>query len=414
MKPANKTVIDPPRAGEGGDPARNGSALVAAGMGARPVTIAFPFAGGIVGGSHISAIKLIKGLDPLEFKPLVILHRCEGPTAELLRAEGIPFEAAPIDCFDLSAPGRLRQMLATPGMAWTLGRFLRHRDVKIVHTNDGPMHATWAIAARLAGAKLLWHHRGNPRAAGLRFVAPWLANRVVAVSSFASPAPGLISAANRCSVVHSPFDTTIAAPRASVPSIDAELAALDLPPGAILLGFFGHFVDRKRPLQFVEAVAAVIARRPRLVVVGLMFGEVLEPGLDAKVMARARKLGIADNIRLMGFRTPPEPWLERCELLVVTAVDEPYGRTIIEAQLLGTPVVAAASGGNIEAIRDMETGVLVPPDRPAAFANAIISLLENPATARKLAATARDEALLRYGIDGHVRSISDIYRQLAA
>lgn len=408
------------------------------GAGLQPVTIAFPFMGGIVGGSHISAIKLIKGLDPREFKPLVILHRCEGPTVELLRAEGIAFEAAPIDCIDLSSPGRLRQLLAAPGMAWTLGRFLRDRNVKIVHTNDGPMHATWAIAARLAGAKLLWHHRGNPRAAGLRFVAPWLADRVVAVSKFASPAPGLISAANRCSVVHSPFDigplntgalntgalntgpfdpgvfAATAAATAAGSSIDAQIAALDLPPGAILLGFFGHFVDRKRPLQFVEAIAAIVARRPRLVVVGLMFGEVLEPGLDAKVLARAKKLGIADNIRLMGFRTPPEPWLARCELLVVTAVDEPYGRTIIEAQLLGTPVVAAASGGNIEAIRHMETGVLVPPDRPAAFANAIIALLEDPPAARQLAATARAEAMTRYGIDGHVRSISDIYRQLAA
>src|SRR3546814_7600661 len=43
-------------------------------------------------------------------------------------------------------------------------RFLRSKNVAIVHSNDGRTHATWALPARLAGAKLLWHHRGNPGA----------------------------------------------------------------------------------------------------------------------------------------------------------------------------------------------------------------------------------------------------------
>jgi glycosyltransferase involved in cell wall biosynthesis len=132
------------------------------------------------------------------------------------------------------------------------------------------------------------------------------------------------------------------------------------------------------------------------------------------MLQRAADLGISDRIRVMGFRSPPEPWLQLCELLVVTAVDEPYGRTIVEAMLLGTPVVAAASGGNTEAIRHLKTGVLVPADDPGAFADAIIGLLDDPATARALAVTAQEEAMTRYGIDGHVRAISEIYRDMAA
>jgi len=380
------------------------STLFAAAGDTAPVTIVFPFMGGAVGGSHISAVKLIKGLDRREFRPLVVLHRCEGPTIALLEAEGIAYEPAPSpECFDPAAGGRIHQVTMAARLTRLQARFLRERGARIVHTNDGPMHATWAVAAR-----------------GLRFLAPWLASRVVSVSKFASPPPGLISAAGRCSVVHSPFDTSIATsrPAANAPkgSMDSwvEVAQLGLPVGSRLLGFFGHLIDRKRPLQFVETIAAITARRPSMPVAGLMFGEALEPGLDIAVMERARQLGIADRIRLMGFRTPPEPWIEICDLMVVTAVDEPYGRTIIEAMLLGTPVVAAASGGNIEAIRHMETGVLAPPDRPEAFATAIIDLLDAPATAIAIAAAARTEALARYGIDGHVRSISDIYRQLAA
>src|SRR3546814_20054095 len=68
------------------------------------------------------------------------------------------------------------------------------------------MHGTCGPAARLAGRKLLWHHRSSPRAKGLRFLAPLLAHRVASVSRFAAPRPGVFSAAGRCTVVHSPFD----------------------------------------------------------------------------------------------------------------------------------------------------------------------------------------------------------------
>jgi glycosyltransferase involved in cell wall biosynthesis len=380
------------------------------------LTIAFPFAGGAVGGSHISAVKLLKGLNQARFDPLVLVHHCTGPTIDLLENEGIAYEAAPLTgFFDPSAVDRLQQLAALPGQTLRLARFLRRRRVRIVHTNDGPMHATWALPARLAGAELLWHHRGNPRAAGLRFLAPWLASRVVSVSSFASPLPGLMSAAGRCTVVHSPFDTDFAVPSETAGRhVADELAAVGVPPHARLLGFFGHFISRKRPVEFVEMIAIIAAERPDLHIVGLMFGEALDADLNARVLNRIAALGIADHIRIMGFRTPPEPWLEASEVMVVTAVDEPYGRTIIEAMLLGTPVVASASGGNVEAIRDLETGVLVPADDPRAFARAVIALLDEPVAAAAIASAARADALRRYGIERHIKAISDIYTELAA
>src|SRR3546814_9239858 len=78
-------------------------------------------------------------------------------------------------------------MMGAPKALASLARYLQQRDVRIVHTNEGPMHVTWGPAARLAGRKLLWHHRSSPRAKGLRFLAPLLAHRVASVSRFAAP-----------------------------------------------------------------------------------------------------------------------------------------------------------------------------------------------------------------------------------
>src|SRR3546814_11838217 len=60
-----------------------------------PATICFPFAGGIMGGSHISALKLINALDPREFRALIVLHSSKGQLGEFLRYEKIAYYLAP-------------------------------------------------------------------------------------------------------------------------------------------------------------------------------------------------------------------------------------------------------------------------------------------------------------------------------
>lgn len=377
-----------------------------------PVVVCFPFAGGLVGGSHISTLALIGLLDRRFLVPLIVLHRAEGPLVELLRAKGLAYELVPDADVDAGRRG-FSAVGATIGLAAKLARFLRERGVGIVHTNEGAMHVTWALPARLAGARLLWHHRGHPRAKGLRFVAPLLANRVVSVSNYAAPAPGLLSAAGKCSVIHSPFETDRDTLDRAV-CRTAALAELGLPRDCLILGFFGNLAARKRPLVFVEAVAAVRRRAPGRPIVGLLFGDTLDPGMDREVEALADRRGVTREVRLMGFRIPAEPWLAACDLNIVTAVEEPFGRTLIESMLLGTPVIAAASGGNIEAIRHGETGLLVTPDYPDAFADAILALSCDPVASLRIAANARADAVTRFGLERHARSLTEIYRELTA
>lgn len=375
--------------------------------------ICFPFAGGMVGGSHVSAIKLIRSLDPARYEPLVLVHGREGPLGELLRAEGISAEPAPIEALSGGLPALAKMILHGPRIVRSAARFLRDRRVRIVHTNEGPMHATWTVPARFAGARHVWHHRGNPHATGLRYLAPFFAHRVICVSRFATPPPGFLSANRKSSVVFSPFDTTLPSTDRQAARADV-IAAIGVSDDALILAFVGHFARRKRPLIFIDTIAALRDADPAMPIVGLMFGEEFEPGQQALVEQRICQLGLMDNIRLMGFRRPIEPWLAGSDLLVVPAVDEPFGRTLIEAMLLGTPVIAAASGGNLEAIRDTETGILVAPDQPVEFAERIKRLMRDIALERSITARAQVEAHDRFGIDRHVQAITAIYQESLA
>lgn len=374
----------------------------------RPV-VCFPFVNDALGGSHISALHLIRHLDRRRFEPLVVLHQMAGPVADFFRSEGISFEPAPSDW--RLVPGRRPHPLPMLKEMMAIGRFLRQRGAAIVHTNDGPTHCIWALPARLAGAKVVWHHRRGPDALGLRYLAPWVAHDVVAVSRFAIPPRASTALRRKCTVIRSPFDAGLATTdrRACRRMLLEELG---LPSDIRIVAYFGNLVQRKRPLVFVDSIGELARRNPSLPIMGLLFGDPLEPGIEEAVRDRAATSGVADRIRLMGFRYPPERWLAACDVLLVPAVNEPFGRTLIEAMLVGTPVIAAASGGNLEAIRHGETGVLALPDDAGGFADHLERLCHEPEWARTIAATAQAEALDRFGIDRHAEAIMGIYDRL--
>jgi glycosyltransferase involved in cell wall biosynthesis len=376
-----------------------------------PATICFPFVGELVGGSHISALGLIRGLDPQRFRPLILLQHGEGAIADLFAGAGLSCEVGPVTpALEHGRPigpaTALRLLSSVPRLA----RFLRQRGIGIVHCNDGRTLATWALPTKLAGARLFWHHRGSPRAAGLRFVAPVLADRVATVSRFAAPEPGWYSAASRTRIIPSPFDTQTRYDREA-----SRQAVLALLPGAgpdtCMVAFSGALIDRKRPLLFVKAMAALRRLAPDRDIRGVMLGEALDDMLE-RVHALAAERGMGDRLHFLGFRTPGAQWLAGCDLLMVPAIDEPFGRTLIEAMLVGTPVVATASGGNVEAIRDGVTGLLVPSEDAEALAAACLRLLSDPARLTAIADAARADAGERFGEAKHADAIMAQYQDL--
>jgi glycosyltransferase involved in cell wall biosynthesis len=159
---------------------------------------------------------------------------------------------------------------------------------------------------------------------------------------------------------------------------------------------------------FINAIAALKRMLPQTEIIGLMFGRADKDCREATMLG-ARQLGVAEAIRLMNFQPDPEIWLSACDCLLAPAVEEPFGRTIIEAMLVGTPVVASNSGGNPEAIRDGETGVLATPDDPVAMGHAVKSVLTSKGFADYLTRNARKDALIRFGIEQHVRDVVAVY-----
>jgi glycosyltransferase involved in cell wall biosynthesis len=82
--------------------------------------------------------------------------------------------------------------------------------------------------------------------------------------------------------------------------------------------------------------------------------------------------------------------------------------------LLGTPVVAADSGGTPEAIEDGETGLLVRPDEPNEFAQACLTLFRDPSKRERIVERARGKARVQFNVERHVHEIALVYDELLA
>jgi len=125
---------------------------------------------------------------------------------------------------------------------------------------------------------------------------------------------------------------------------------------------------------------------------------------DDSYLALARfagNLGVADRVIFIGKvgHDVMPALLRSADVVVSTCQYEPSGITSLQAMACGTPVIAPAHGGHMDAVVDGTTGILIPPGRPALLAQRIRQLLAHPMLIEAYGMAAADRARSRYSWD---------------
>jgi glycosyltransferase involved in cell wall biosynthesis len=368
------------------------------------LNVCFPFRGNVIGGSHLSSLLLIKELRARGVGARVMVH-AEGPLSNLLDDYDMPWDLLELPVAVWS-PSRRLQVQAAPSTLFTLRRYLARHDVEIVHTNDGRMHRLWGSAAQLCKVRWVLHHRTRELTSMMAALAR-SSDALVTISAYSG---GRLprSLAARARIIDNPFDTTAEPPDRNIEHrrLAAELGVdRDTP----IVGFVSNLRQaRKRPYDFVE-MAAILRNEFDTQAHFPMFGAV-RPETARSVREQAERTGVGQSLRLMGSRIPIEPHIAACDLIIVPAEEEPFGRTLVEASLVGTPVVASDSGGHPEIVDHGRTGLLFPPKDTERGAREAARLLRDRGFAGAIAAAARRDALDRFSTARHADAVIAMYR----
>ncbi|MER5609528.1 D-inositol-3-phosphate glycosyltransferase [Micromonospora tulbaghiae] len=177
---------------------------------------------------------------------------------------------------------------------------------------------------------------------------------------------------------------------------------LGLPADGYVVAFVGRIQPLKAPDVLVRAAAALRERDPALAdeLTVVICGGPSGTGLDrpTALIELAHALGIADRVRFLPPQTGADlPALYRAaDLVAVPSHNESFGLVALEAQACGTPVLAAAVGGLVTAVRDGVSGMLIDGHDPVDWARAMARLL--PDRVRR--------AALGRGAERHARDFS--------
>ena len=368
-----------------------------------------------VGGSQRQIVQLALGLKERGIECVVLYFIKPSFLVDRLHAAGI--QTLRVD----------KRRRVDPKFVWKLRQAIRQWAPDVLHCYSFTAELWGAIATRLLPTAerptLITSVRGTYEwySAHQWRMKHWASQRSQGIISnsregaeYAAHQMGLPM--SRFSIVHNgvevpePPTDAVAALRkeyTAATSATAPDGQADIPFETLLL-FVGRLVEHKNLPRLLDAFARVASERPhvRLLLVG---GGPLHDAL----VARIRELKLDGRALLLGERSDVAALMKAADLLVAPSLREGMSNVILEAMVLGLPVLATRVGGTPEVIEDGRHGVLVDPTDTQALADAMLQLIDDPVRRQAIGQAGRQKVLEQYSPPAMVSAMLKEYSRVS-
>jgi glycosyltransferase involved in cell wall biosynthesis len=173
---------------------------------------------------------------------------------------------------------------------------------------------------------------------------------------------------------------------------------------ARIIGSIGRLTEQKGMRYLIEAFSKVNHDVPDTMLIIVGDGE-----LRGDLEKLSETLSIRDNVIFTGIREDTPELLELFDIFVLPSLWEGQPLTIMEAMAAGKPIIATDVGGNSEILDSGKYGVIVPSGSPVALAGAVMGLLGDEDSAKKLGADAEDYCARELSSVSMVRKYERVY-----
>lgn len=208
--------------------------------------------------------------------------------------------------------------------------------------------------------------------------------------------------ASRCAVVLNGVDG-----RQALPEGMPVRTAQGLAPDAIVVGTVGSLVPRKGVMSLLRSLHDAGDKSVHGLIVGA-------GPKRAELESATKSLGLAEHVRFTGFQREPLPFIAAMDIFCLASSREGLPRVILEAMLLGKPVVALDIPGCRELVRHGETGFLIPVGDGAGLTAALVKLIRDAGLRKHMGDKGREVVLREYSIERYVQGVTNIFDEVLA
>ncbi|MBI3083101.1 MAG: glycosyltransferase, partial [Candidatus Omnitrophica bacterium] len=195
--------------------------------------------------------------------------------------------------------------------------------------------------------------------------------------------------------------------------VDLEEFAFQPPPvheGPWRIGLFGRLSPIKGQAIALRACERLLQKR--IPVKLCLAGDA--PGSPGRVALESliARLKLGEAVEWLGVRQDIAALIASMDLIVVPSTyPESFGRSVIEAQAVGRPVVASRLGALADLVEDGTSGLLVSPGDPLALAQALERLIQDPSLRTRCVETGRARVEAHWRVERMVEETLSVYEE---
>lgn len=289
---------------------------------------------------------------------------------------------------------------------------LREIGADIVHFSDERAANHNSLAAYLARCRMICHLRVSyPRLDWRQRLCLLPIQSFIFVSREAMESFAVSLPASKARVIYDAVEVPAEDGADSSAEVRRELG---VPDGCVVVGMVARVSRQKDYFTLADAAALILDEHPkvRFLIVGDNSLVDLNRSHYAEVSSRLKELGIFDKFIFTGHRTDVSRLISAMDICVLSTHREGFPLSILEMMAMGKPVVATAVGGIPEVVLPGKTGYLHSHENSGELADAIRSLIDDPAEARRIGLSAREHVRQNYSRQKYVDEIADAYREV--
>lgn len=282
---------------------------------------------------------------------------------------------------------------------WYLAVFTRLQPQAVhIQSKDDFIAAT--LAARVVGARVIWTDHADLKHIWLNLSRPFKnpIGKLVYATAHAAHAITLVSEGEKREVTaHLPTQSHILS-RISViynGCLDQSVSPIDELSGVFTFCSINRLVTDKGIGEMLSAFKAFYRNHPksRLLLVG-----------DGPEVATFRSQAANDpSVSFLGYQAEPLAYVASSDVFLQPTYHEGFSVALVEACMLGMPIIATDVGGNPEIITDHDNGLLIPARDSASLLAAMEELYTDKSLRNRLGQRARKRYLAEFQFDQIVK-----------